>query len=159
MEPLIYKEDADRINQIHTLNAQYIIDTLPDRLYSHMTRGDMLRVSTRLLSRDASWRIALLGFCHQIAWGGEVNVGTFILHEDGRIYAYDAEHGSQSYGITYLHRNMLMQWVDLDPWKLQRKNNRWWLSIGLQLEDVASSHERYFWVVMENVRAAFRQVL
>lgn len=42
VEPLIYKEDADRINQIHTLNAQYLIDTLPDRLYSHMTRADML---------------------------------------------------------------------------------------------------------------------
>ena len=54
MESLIYKEDADRIDSIHTLNAQYIIDILPDRLYSHMTRGDMLRVSTRLLSDDAS---------------------------------------------------------------------------------------------------------
>jgi hypothetical protein len=159
VESLIYKEDADRIDSIHTLNAQYIIDILPDRLYSHMMRGDMLRVSTRLLSNDASWRVALLGFCHQVAWGWEVNVWTYILHEDGRIYAYDAEHGRQSYGITYLHRNMLMQWVDLDPWKIQRNSNHGWVSIGLHLEDVATAHDRYFWVVMENVRASFHQVL
>lgn len=103
----------------------------------------------------------MIGICHS-PYREETRIATYVLYEDGNMYMYDAEKDVKlPYGIRYAHLQMLLSEQSLHDWiiynpKTQKKMLK---ATGASLEEPAIAHQPMLYRTMEQVRAAYGEII
>ncbi len=115
---------SDRIAQIHPLNANYLLDTEPYRLYGDMG-GNLLEI---VVERFASTVVetlyghgGIIGiWYHDATTDGEISFeNAYVLKRDGRIWAFHSQYGLLPVGIDLNIFYMLLNPVEMNNWYVQ----------------------------------------
>lgn len=149
------------MQNMHPINAQYIIESLPKRLYHHMEWGSFEISTLSLPSDPEKGKRAMIGLAYN-DFRSDVRVATYVLYEDGSIYMYDADTEQKlPYGIRYAHLQMLLSEYGLHGWNLNDSGSRKKLGkkMGVKLEEPAIAHQRDLSEKMKQVREAYAQLI
>ena len=115
---------SDTVSRIHPLNAKYLLDTQPHRLYGDRG-GNLLEViverfaSTVVETLYGHGGIIALGYLDATTGGEWSFHNTYILGQDGRIQAFHSQYGKLPIGIDLDVFYMLLNPVEMNNWFIQ----------------------------------------
>lgn len=155
---------TDRVSQIHPLNAQYLLNTEPHKLYGNR-EGNLLEIAVERFSRTVSELLHSHGGIVAVWYRDAVTEGrtsfTYILQPDGNISSFQDSSMHPSTGIDVDIYRMLLNSVELNGWILQdrkavekemieEENNRisfWKLWTGIALPRRETSLTGIWWSI------------
>jgi hypothetical protein len=116
--------DTDWINQIHPINADYLLDTQPHRVYGD-AGGNILEITVERFASKVVERLyghgGIIAFrYHDATTDGEMSFdNAYVLKHDGRIHGLHSYYGELPIGMDIYLYYMLLNPVDINNWHIQ----------------------------------------
>lgn len=133
---------TDRVSQIHPLNAQYLLNTEPHKLYGNR-EGNLREVVVKRFSDTVSGLLhshgGIVAVWYRDAATEERTSFTYILQPDGNISSFQDSSMYPSVGIDIDIYHMLLNSIELNGWILQDRE-------AVEREIIEQENKRiFFW--------------
>lgn len=134
--------DSNKISQIHPLNAQYLLNAEPHKLYGNR-EGNLLEIAVERFSHTVSEMLhshgGIVAVWYRDAATKWRTSFTYILQPDGNISSFQDSSMYPSTGIDIDICHMLLNSIELNGWILQDR-------IAVEKEIIEEENKRIsFW--------------